>query len=230
MAEQFTMCQLTEPLTLYKDVARLIALNITDSLSYARFTQVCRASRDICTELLSETQNTFGSDFIYYLPSSQKTIRHGYFEFYHDKWFNAKQCRTMSRRLEKTGYYKDNKYHSTIKKYDHTGCFVVELFKYQNGLLHGTVYKYSIYHPGEVIYKCEYTNGKKHGREWKKGKGAHGQTWKINNQGRAVYTFQYDKNGVAIISGEEHRTSRGAYSRFQQPEYKELLAFGGGAT
>jgi hypothetical protein len=191
---------------LYKDAARLIAKNITDSLTYTRFAQVCRSSRDVCKELLEETKH--GYPFIKYLPGDQSK-KHGYFEI-----------RTYYQDL-KSGYYKDNYYHGTIKSYDNGN--LVDTSMYSNGLLHGTQYKYS--QTETLVYKCEYKNGKKHGREWKKGKGTFGQTWTINNNGQLVYRLQHNKNGGVLDEYPKHIGLLDTFGMFKKPEYKELLAF-----
>lgn len=201
----------TEPLThcqhvLYKDVARLIAKNITDSLSYTRFAQVCRSSRDVCKELLLGTVH--GYPAIGHLPSDPSK-KHGYFEI-----------RTWST-ISKRGYYKDNHYHGTIKSYENSS--LVDSSEYSNGELHGTQYKYS--QNGTLVYKCEYKNGKKHGKEWKKGKGTFGQTWKINNNGQHVYLLQHNKNGGVLNEYPKDTQLLDKFGLFKKPKYKELVAF-----
>lgn len=200
-----THCQHALPLTLYKDAARLIAKNITDSLTYTRFAQVCRSSRDVCKELLEETKHGYPS--IKHLPGDPSK-KHGYFEI-----------RTYYS-VSKRGYYKDNNYHGTIKSYENSS--LVDISEYSNGLLCGTQYKYS--QTGTLVYKCEYKNGTKHGYEWKKGKGTFGQTWKINNKGVLVYSLQHNRNG-GILDEHIGLLYRTKFGMLKKPDHKELIAF-----
>ena len=119
--------------------------------------------------------------FTSHLPGDPN-ILHGYFEIHHNQ------------KLTKSGYYKDGKYHHVIKSYIHSS--VSDVTEFSNGLRHGTQWSYSL--TGNLMYKCEYKNSVKDGKEWKKGKGEFGQTWSINNNDQTVYRLQHSRNGGVI--------------------------------
>lgn len=192
---------------MYRDIARLIAQKIDDSRTYTRFTQVCRASRDACRELLEEQNSTPSFNernayWVRWLPSSKKTIRHGCFKI-----------------NQKTGYYKDDKFHSIHKVYDPSNKILLEQLEYSNGLLHGVMRKYSREAGSrELVYRCEYSNNQRHGREWKKGKNPNGQTFKQYFNGVLVYILQYNRHGNVMIDV--------ACTSLVKTDKKKLIEFG----